>query len=54
LEGFGEGTGGEDGVLGAADFGGGDELHGRGDLLGVVDGFDAVANGCGLIVERVV
>ena len=36
LEGFGEGTGGEHGVLGATDLGGGHELHGRRDLLGVV------------------
>lgn len=29
--------------MGAADFGGGDELHCLGDLLGVFDGVDAVA-----------
>ncbi|CAI0468324.1 unnamed protein product, partial [Linum tenue] len=40
-EGLGEGAAVDDGLLGAADFGGGDELHGLGDLLGILDGFDS-------------
>ncbi len=51
LERFGEGTRGQDRVLGATDLGGSDELHGRGDFFGVVDGFDAIANGVGLAVH---
>ena len=41
-EGFGEGTAVDDGLLGAADFGGGDELHGFGDLLDVLHGVDSL------------
>ena len=52
LQGLGEGTGSEDGVLGTTDLGGGDELHGHGDLLGVLDGGDAVADGCKLAVVK--
>ncbi|GMN63618.1 hypothetical protein TIFTF001_032707 [Ficus carica] len=40
-EGFGEGAAVDDGLLGAADFGGGDELHGFGDLLDVLHGVDS-------------
>ena len=51
LESFREGTGGQDSVLGATDLGSGDELHGRGDFFGIVDGFDTIANGVGLAVH---
>mmetsp|Transcript_14435 Transcript_14435/g.28506 ORF Transcript_14435/g.28506 Transcript_14435/m.28506 type:complete len:545 (-) Transcript_14435:28-1662(-) len=43
LQGLGEGAGLEHGVLGAAHLGGGDELHGGGDLLGVLDRVDPLA-----------
>ncbi|GMN72401.1 hypothetical protein TIFTF001_053551 [Ficus carica] len=41
-EGFGEGAAVDDGLLGAADFGGRDELHGFGDLLDVLHGVDSL------------
>jgi hypothetical protein len=34
----------DDGVLGAAELGCGDHFHGLGDLLGILDGFYAIAN----------
>ncbi len=51
LESFREGTSGQDSILGTTDLGSSDELHGRGDFFGVVDSFDAIANGVGLAVH---
>ena len=42
-EGLGEGAAADDGFLGPADLGGGDELHGLGDLLSVLDRVNAIA-----------
>ena len=44
LKGLREGTGGEHRVLGTTHLSGGDELHGTGDLFGVVDSGDTVTD----------
>ena len=41
-----EGAGGKDGILGTTHLSGGNKLHGRGNLFGVVDGSDTVTDGC--------
>ena len=41
-----EGTGGKDSILGTTHLSGGNKLHGRGNLFGVVDGRDTVTDSC--------
>jgi hypothetical protein len=52
LKGLGEGTGGHNGVLGTTDLSGSHQLHGRGNLFGVVYRGNTVTDGVGLSVSN--